>query len=171
MKETGSFTACEDIYLQFTTTFRQSPSLNRHKGCFAGNNVTDAGTWANTTSAEVKNVCNYTYYCSTQLHGMVLNEQSARITLLSFFLQNKYNNFSDAENYETLWLFKTQEKLNTQALGNSKTRKDRRLNTQVHYSVRLTYLRLYTDDTYLKSFLLKGWGLLIINNWYQSPPL
>jgi hypothetical protein len=44
---------------------------------------------------------------------MVLNEQSARITLRSFFLQNKYNNFSDVENYETLRLFKTQEKLNT----------------------------------------------------------
>lgn len=48
---------------------------------------------------------------------MVLNEQSARVTSRSFFLQNKYNNFSDAENYETLLLFKTQEKLNTQELG------------------------------------------------------
>jgi hypothetical protein len=149
MKETQSFTASEDLYFQFNTTSRPSPSLNRHKGCFAGNNVTGAGSWADTTKAEVKYVWNCTYYCSTHLHVMELNEQSARITLRSFFLQNKYNNFSDAENYETLWLFKTQEKLNTEALGNSKTNMDRRLNTHVHFSIWLTYLSLYTGETYL----------------------
>jgi hypothetical protein len=151
MKETRSFIASEDIYLQFITTSRPSPSLNRHKGCFSGNIVTETWSWADTTSAEVKSVWNYTYYCSTHLHGMVLNEQSTRITLRSFFSQNKYNNFSDAENYETLWLFKTQEKLITQALGNSKRSVDRRLNTQMHFSINLTYLSLYTGDIYLKS--------------------
>jgi len=133
MKEIRSFTVCEDIYFQFTTTSRPSPSLNRHKGCFAGNNVTETGSWADTTRGEVKNVWNYTYYCSTDLHGMMLNEQSVRITLRSFFLKNKYNNFFDAENYETLWLFKTKEKLNTHALGDSKMSMDRRLNTQVFF--------------------------------------
>jgi hypothetical protein len=151
MKETRSFTACEDVYFQFTTTSSPSPSLNRHKSCFSEYNVTWAGSWADTTSAEVKNVWNYTYYCCTHLHGMVLNGQSARITLRSFFLQNKYNNFSDAENYKTLWLFKTQEKLNTKALWYSKTSMDRRLNTKVKFSIRLTYVSLYMGDTYLKS--------------------
>jgi len=63
--------------------------------------MTEAGSWADTIRGEVKDVWNYTYYCSTHLHGMALNEQSASIILRSFFLKNKYNNFSNAENYET----------------------------------------------------------------------